>query len=132
MSTAAKGKFEIEGWDEDAYEEREGGAKLSRADVKASFAGDIEGESSVVFLMSYRADDTADFVGLQNITGTLDGREGSFVVSAKGTFDGKEAKGDWDVVAGSGSGELEGLTGSGGFSAPLGSTAEFNLDYDLG
>jgi hypothetical protein len=35
------------------------------------------------------------------------------------------------VVAGSGTGELRGLRGTGEFSAPIGSTASIKLDYDI-
>jgi len=35
------------------------------------------------------------------------------------------------VVAGSGTEELGGITGTGAFAAPLGSTASVDLDYDF-
>jgi Protein of unknown function (DUF3224) len=79
----------------------------------------------------YRADDTAEFVGMQRVDGRLGGRSGSFVLRSAGTFDGKEARGELAVVPGSGTGELTGLQGSGEFSAPLGSEAHMKLDYDL-
>jgi Protein of unknown function (DUF3224) len=37
--------------------------------------------------------------------------------------------GDWFVIAGSGTGELTGLRGEGGFRANLGEGAEVHLDY---
>ena len=69
MSTRATGTFKIEGWDEQAYSESDDGAKLTRAAVKQAFSGDIEGEGAVEWLMCYRPDQTADFVGLQRIVG---------------------------------------------------------------
>ena len=82
--------------------------------------------------MCYRADETADFVGLQRIDGTVGGRRGSFVLTSNGTFDGKVAAGEMRVVEGSGSGELAGISGAGSFSAPLGDQAAVELDYELG
>ena len=131
MSTHARGTFEISTWDENAYVELDGGAKLTRASVGQAFTGDLEGEGSVEWLMCYREDKTADFVGLQRFVGRLGSRSGSFVMKTQGSFDGSEAKGDFEVVARSGTEELSGITGTGAFAAPLGSTASVELDYDV-
>src|ERR1700730_12503108 len=132
MSTRATGTFKIEGWDETTYGEAGEGGKLTRAAVKQAFSGDIEGEGAVEWLMCYRPDQTADFVGLQRIVGALGERSGSFVMlQSAGTVDGKEARGELSVVPGSGTEELRGLRGPREFSAPMGSTASIPLDYDF-
>jgi Protein of unknown function (DUF3224) len=131
MSTHAQGKFEVQSWEENAYLELESGAKLTRASVGQAFTGDLEGEGAVEWLMCYREDKTADFVGLQRFVGRIGSRSGSFVMKTQGGFDGSEAKGQLDVVAGSGTEELGGITGTGAFAAPLGSTASVDLDYDF-
>jgi hypothetical protein len=131
MSTHAQAKFEVQSWDENPYVELEGDAKLTRASVGQAFTGDLEGEGSVEWLMCYREDKTADFVGLQRFVGSLGSRSGTFVMTTQGSFDGTEAKGSLDVVAGSGTEELTGITGTGTFAAPLGSTAAVELDYDF-
>ena len=131
MSTHAQAKFEVQSWDENTYEELDGDAKLTRASVGQGFTGDLEGDGSVEWLMCYREDKTADFVGLQRFVGRLGGRSGSFVMQTHGSFDGTEAKGSLAVVERSGTEELAGITGSGAFAAPLGSTASVELDYDF-
>ncbi len=132
MAERLTGIFKIEGWDESAYSEEEDGRKLTQASVKQSFSGDIEGEGSVEWLMCYRPDQTAEFVGLQRIDGRLGGRSGSFVLlQTDGSFDGTEAKGQLSVVPGSGTGELSGLRGQGQFSAPRASEASMTLDCDF-
>ena len=131
MSTHAQGTFEIQSWDENPYVELEGGAKLTRASVEQAFSGDLEGEGSVEWLMCYREDKTADFVGLQRFVGRLGSRSGSFVMRTQGTFDGEKAAGELSVVAGSGTEELGGITGAGAFVAPHGSTPSVDLDYDF-
>ena len=131
MSTHAQAKFEVQSWDENAYVELEGGAKLTRASVGQAFSGDLEGEGAVEWLMCYREDKTADFVGLQRFVGSLGSRSGSFVMTTQGSFDGTEAKGSLTVVARSGTEELSAITGTGAFAAPLGSTASVELDYDF-
>jgi hypothetical protein len=132
MSRRATGTFKIEGWDERPYAEIEGGRKLTQASVKQAFAGDVEGEGAVEWLMCYRPDQTADFVGLQRIVGTIGGRSGSFVLlQTEGTFDGRVARGRLSVVPGSGTGDMEGLRGSGEFSAPHGGEPTVRLEYDF-
>jgi hypothetical protein len=129
MATAT-GTFSITSWDEQPYQEREGGAKLTRASVTQAFSGDLAGEGSVQWLMSYAPDGTAAFVGMQLVSGTLGGRTGSFVIQDTGAFEGGVARGQWTVVGGSGAGDLAGITGRGGFEA--GQDATYSLDYELG
>jgi hypothetical protein len=131
MTETASGQFKVESWDEQTYAEFDGGGKLTRASVTQAFSGDIEGHGAVEWLMCYRPDETADFVGLQRVTGQVGERSGTFVLRTNGIFDGREAKGEWFVVPGSGTGDLRGLRGRGGFTAPLGPEATITLDYDF-
>ncbi len=129
MSTAT-GDFQITGGGEDAYHEGEG-LRLTHANGTQTFAGDIEGDGTVHWLMAYRPDKTARFVGLQRITGTVGGRKGSFVLTATGDHDGSTSRIDWQVVEGSGTGELAGITGDGEMEAPGGPGGTYRLDYAL-
>ena len=129
--TEARGSFELASWNEETYEELGDGAKLTRASVTQQFAGDIEGEGAVEWLMAYRTDGTAHFVGLQRIRGTIGKRKGAFVLETSGDFDGKTATWTAAVVPGSGTDGLAGLEGTGTFAAPMGSKAEFELSYTL-
>ena len=132
MSEQAKGSIEIGDWDEDAYVQIDDDRKLTRAVVAEQFHGDIEGASSVTWLMAYREDGTADFLGFQRIEGMVGSREGSIVLRTEGSFDGKVAAGPLTVVEGSGTGALEGMTGSGTMTAPMTGTPEYELEYDFG
>lgn len=126
--THLSGEFRIEGWEEKPLEEHADGRKLTRASVKRSFAGELKGESQTEYLMSYRADETASFVGMERLTGELGGETGHVTLALKGVYDGKEAKAEWEVVEGSGDGVFHGATGTGKFSAPHGSTGEYKLN----
>ena len=126
MSTQATGTFKIDAWDEQPYAD-----KLTRAQVKATYSGDIEGQGETEWLMCYREDKTADFVGFQRIVGSIGERSGSFVFESTGAFDGKEAAGPITIVQGSGTGDLAGITGSGTFSAPMGGEPSVSLEYDF-
>jgi hypothetical protein len=112
MQKITEAKLKIESWDEKPYRELSDGGKLTRADVLLSGPGD--GLTSVTFeaLMFYRADGTSDYVTLMHITGTLDGRPGSFVLQGHGTFDGTTARVQSQVVQGSGTGQLAGMNGT--------------------
>jgi Protein of unknown function (DUF3224) len=133
VSLRATATFKIEGWDERSYAEMEDGRKLAQASVRQVFSGEIEGEGEVEWLMCYRPDQTADFVGLERVVGRIGDRAGSFVaLHSGGSFDGAVARGELSVVPGSGTGELQGLRGSGEFTAPHGGEPSFTLDYELG
>jgi hypothetical protein len=129
MPDTANASFEIQAWDEHAYQELAGDRKLTRASVKQAFSGDIEGFGSVEWLMCYRDQNQARFLGLQHVEGRLGERSGTFVVETVGTFDGKEARCSWDVVPDSGTDELLGLTGEGELRAPLKATPSVVLNY---
>lgn len=124
------GAFKVASWNEDAYEERDG-HRLTQASVTQQFEGDIVGEGAARWLMAYRPDGTARFVGLQLVDGVLRGRRGTFVLETAGEFDGGVADWDASVVPGSSTGELIGLSGAGRFEAPHGSEASYELEVEL-
>jgi len=132
MSNRATATFEVKKWDEKPYSEVDGGAKFTRASVTKSFHGDIEGEGMVEYLMFYRSDGSASFVGLERIVGRLGSRSGSFVLQHSGTDDGHTTTSSWFVAPGSGTGDLIGLRGEGG-SVLTRKMEQFSmtLDYDL-
>jgi Protein of unknown function (DUF3224) len=132
MKKSANARFAIKSWDEKPYSEGENQPRLTRASVVKTFTGDIEGEGRVEYLMMYRSDGTAAFVGLERITARLGGRNGSFVLQRTGVFEDGQAKESYSVVPGSGTGELEGLRGDGSSSVGHGMEHPFSLNYDLG
>ena len=132
MSTQATGGYVGQTWDEHPYEGVEGEPKLTRAFVTNAFRGDIEGSGTLEYLMVYRADGSVPFIGLERVDGRIGGRAGSFVLRHEGTFQEGVAEARWSVVPGSGTGELRGLRGAGGFVARHGEEqATYTLDYDL-
>ncbi len=112
-----------------AYDEPAQGPVLTRIHVEESFAGDITGDGIVEFLQAARADGSASFVGIERVTGELGGRRGTFLLQDVGTVKDNIVSGDWFVIPGSGTDELAGLRGEGGFRANLGEGARVHLDY---
>ena len=131
MSTPATGTFKIASWEEHPYDDVEGQVKLTQATVGVSFQGDLDGEGTTVYLMTYREDESASYVYLQRVVGRLGGRAGGFVLQGGGAYERGVARGDWSVVAGSGTGELRGLQGEGGFTSGEERSGSYTLDYEL-
>lgn len=127
----AKARFAIKSWDEKPYSEGEDLPKLTRASVAKTFTGDLEGEGQVEYLMMYRADGSAAFVGLERVVGHIGGKAGSFVLQRTGVFEAGQARESYSVVPGSGTGELRGLRGKGASSVGHGMEHPFTLEYEL-
>ena len=136
MTTHATGTFEFKAWDEKTWDGKVArdikGAKMTHAVISNTYHGDIEGTSASQILMVYDENDHAVYSGLEQITGKLGGKAGSFVLQMTGKFDGGVASGDFTVVPGSGTGDLKGLQGKGSFAAQLHqNNTPYTLDYTL-
>jgi hypothetical protein len=131
MKQNANARFAIKNWDEKPYSEGADLPKLTRASVTKAFTGDIEGEGHVEYLMMYRSDGSATFVGLERIDGRIGDRTGSFVLQRTGAFEGGLAKETYSVVPGSATGDLRGLSGDGSSSVGHGMEHPFVLNYEL-
>jgi len=107
-------RLQIENWDEQPYQEFPDGSKVTKADVAlARPEGEDEGlEGSLESLMCYRPDGTSTLVSQMVLSGVLEGRTGVFVLQGAGTYDGTQASLRLDIVAGSGTGDLAGVSGS--------------------
>jgi hypothetical protein len=127
--THAAGRIDVKTYEPQPYEELDEGANLVEIHVTETFSGDIEGEGVARFLQAMRKDESASFVGIERVTGSIEGRRGSFLLQDAGTVDANTVRGEWFVIPGSGTGELAGLRGDGGFSAELGQQALISLDY---
>lgn len=131
MTKTASARFAIKSWDEKPYSEGQDLPKLTRAGVTKAYTGDIEGEGQVEYLMMYRSDGSATFVGLERIIGRLDGKTGSFVLQRAGVFEGGQAKESYSVIPGSATGQLQGLRGDGSSALGHGTEHPFTLNYEL-
>ena len=131
MKKIANARFAIKTWDEAPYSEGQDQPRLSRASVTKTYTGDIEGEGQVEYLMMYRSDGSATFVGLERIVGRIDGKTGTFVLQRTGIFEGGQAKESYSVIPGSATGDLQGLLGDGNSAVGHGMEHPFTLTYEL-
>jgi hypothetical protein len=125
----ATGHIEVQTYEPQTFDTSADGPNLVEIHVTETFKGDIDAQGQARFLQTARQDGSASFVGIERVTGTLAGRNGSFVLQDVGTLEGTRVKGEWFVVPGSGTGELAGLRGEGGFEAELGQHASITLEY---
>jgi hypothetical protein len=129
--TEAKATFAITGWDEKPIVAESGKPKLTKAHVTCTFAGDIDGDGVAEYLMVYPTDDSATFVGLQQIDGQIGDAKGTVVLQVTGTFKNGIATAEWSVAPDSATGKLKGLTGRGGYESHRDGSADATLDYKL-
>jgi hypothetical protein len=130
VSNKAVAALEITRWDENPIHEATGLPKLTRASVTAVYQGDLVGECQLEYLMMYRDDGSASYVGLERFVGRISDRSGSLTLQHNGVFEGDMAKGICVVIAGSGTGDLAGIQGSANFVSTASGTS-VELEYTL-
>jgi len=129
----ATGAFEITGWHEEPYDERDG-TKLARARVTKVYTGDVEGESTTELLLAYGSEEgSAAYVGIERVDGSVHGLAGTFVLhhGATGTRGERQDTVSLNVVPDSGTGELRGLRGGATIVVGPDGGHSFALDYEL-
>ncbi|WP_414941728.1 DUF3224 domain-containing protein [Amycolatopsis sp. cmx-11-51] len=102
------GRFDLDSWDEDVYDEREG-VRLLRVRNTKTFQGGIQGVSEANLLQVLAHNGSVSYVGMERVRAKIDDREGDFVLrhSAYGNAGGGLAI--IEVVADSAGGDLNGL-----------------------
>jgi hypothetical protein len=127
----AVGRTTVKTYQPTVFDEVPGAPTLSDVRLTETFTGDIAGEGVAHVVQSARADGTASFAGIERVRGSIGGKQGTFLLQVHGTVVAKQMKAEWFVVPDSGSGELKGLRGEGGFTAELGQHGEIWLDYQI-
>ena len=95
----------------------EEGGKLRRARVTKSYGGDLQCDGEVDYLMVFKPDGSANFVGYESVSCVINGKSGGFVFEHSGVFKTGIVNSTWTIVDGSGTGDLSGITGTVEFSA---------------
>jgi Protein of unknown function (DUF3224) len=124
----AQAKITVRNSEAKPYDQTAGPA-LMELHLNETFTGDIAGESPVRALQVVRGDKSASLVSVQRFQGKLAGREGSFVLQGQETVANGKIKATWFVVPGSGTSDLAGLRGEGGFEGEFGKGSDGTLDY---
>jgi len=112
MTQEASGTFEVRMSPLESYNQAEGAA-LGRMSIDKEFHGDLEATSQGEMLSAGAPQaGSAGYVAIERVTGTLGGRQGSFVLQHSATMHSGASEMTVTVVPSSSTGELEGLTGS--------------------
>ncbi|GHE15189.1 DUF3224 domain-containing protein [Streptomyces alanosinicus] len=110
VERTVKAKFEIVEFDESVYGQQTGGPKLTRVTIRKRYQGVIEG-TGVAEVLTAQGSAGGGYVASERIEGTLDGRQGTFVIQHWGLADGPNQSSEGSIVPHSGTGELAGITG---------------------
>jgi len=125
-----KGSFEIQMQAEPPYDSLDG-VTLGRARFDKQFSGPLSATSQVQMLASRtRVENSAGYVAIERIAGTLDGKRGSFVVLHTGLMTRGERSLTITIVPDSGTGELGGISGRMDIQIVNGQHF-YELDYEL-
>jgi hypothetical protein len=126
----AKGSFTVD-LQPQALAHTDTDANLGRLTIDKRFFGDLEAVSQGEMLSSRTAiKDSAGYVAIEKVTGTLQGRKGSFVLQHSSTMKRGKAQQSIKVVPDSGTGELTLLRGSMTISIEAGKHS-YCFDYDF-
>jgi hypothetical protein len=108
------------------------GSPLGRLTIDKQFHGHLEGTSKGEMLTagSTTIENSAGYVAVERVTGTLHGKKGTFALQHNGIMTRGEGKLTITVVPDSGTGELTGLSGSMSIDIANGKHS-YTLDYTL-
>lgn len=107
MTTRASGTFDVK-----VTPQTSDNAGISRMSIDKQFHGDLKGSSKVEMLaVSTEVKDSAGYVAMELVNGTLNGRAGTFALQHSGTMTRGTPQLSVTVVPDSGTGELKGLSG---------------------
>jgi hypothetical protein len=130
MTTRATSTFDITAWEPQEYDDHER-VKLTRTHVGKAFHGDLEGSSTAELLMAGAPSGSAIYVGVERISGTLQGKAGSFVLVHDASMAGDEQSLSLTIMRDSGTGELQGIRGMANITIDADGGHTLILDYDL-
>ena len=112
MSSRAEGTFDVE-TRPIAADEVTSGTGIGRFALHKEFHGDLEAKSKGEMLgAGDPAKGSAGYVAMEQVTGTLNGRKGSFALEHIGSMDASGFKLAVAVVPGSGTAQLTGIAGT--------------------
>ncbi|MBU2883283.1 DUF3224 domain-containing protein [Psychrosphaera sp. B3R10] len=130
MTANLTGQFTIAGWQEEPKFQNDAGHKVSYADIKQTYTGDIEGSSVVQYLLCYTSATHALFTGFEVITTIVDNVESTLTISHTGEFSAGVASSTFIVVENTGTGAFANATGQGSFGAGEAGSAKFEIELN--
>jgi hypothetical protein len=129
--TLASGPFEVK--INPQSEDKGDGSTMGRMSLDKQYRGDLEAtaKGEMLYASATEVQGSGSYVAVERVTGTLNGRGGSFALAHKGSMSGGTQHMDITVVPDSGSGELAGLTGSMKIIITADGKHSYELEYTL-
>lgn len=107
------GRFEVKLQPLEAYAQGQNGIALQRMSLDKQFYGDLSASSKGEMLAAMTpVQGSAGYVAIEQVNGTLSGKEGSFVLQHFGTMSKGKDRLVLEVIVDSGTGQLAGLIGT--------------------
>jgi hypothetical protein len=128
----AQGPFEVKLTPQSA-DGRDAAAFLGRLNLDKTFRGDLEA-TSVGQMLAARGSrpESAGYVAIEQVTGTLGGKSGSFMLQHSGHSSPAGQSLTITVIADSGTDQLVGLSGTMSIEIAPGGAHSYRFDYSLG
>jgi Protein of unknown function (DUF3224) len=105
---------------------------VGRFELTKRFHGDLDGTGTGVMLSAGDPQaGTAGYVAIEKVNGRLGDRQGGFAFQQFGTMSGGRQTLHYEVVPGSGDGELTGFSGTLRLTIDEGGTHHYELEYEL-
>lgn len=128
MTTTAHGTFDVE----IVPAPPELGGAVQRMELTKRFSGDLDATGTGIMLSAGDAErGSAGYVAIETVRGALAGRSGGFSFVQLGLMDAGTHTLHYEVVPGSGTGELAGITGRLELTIDPDGVHRFALTYDL-
>jgi hypothetical protein len=125
------GTFEVNLQPLASFAEGSDGINLGRMSIEKTFHGELSATSKGEMLTAMTlVEGSAGYVAIEQVTGTLSGRNGRFVLQHFGTMSQGQTFLLLEVVPNSGTGELTGLSGKMSIQIENGQHS-YEFDYEL-
>lgn len=132
MKQHASGPFEVKLAPQKADNPQAEGAGIGRLSLDKRFHGDLEATSQGEMLAFRTAiENSAGYVAIERVTGSLRGRSGSFALQHSSTMQRGTQQQNITVIPDSGTGELAGLAGSMIIIIAEGGGHSYDFEYTL-
>ncbi|MFG2311440.1 DUF3224 domain-containing protein [Streptomyces sp. NPDC048566] len=109
------------------------GLPVSVATMEKHFEGEVVGRAATLFTAAFdQSTGVGTYVAMESFEGSLQGRDGSFNFAHSATTSGSDRTAEFfTVVPSSGTGELAGISGTGGMAVDADGTHRIWFDYQL-
>jgi hypothetical protein len=111
----------------------ETGLPVGLARMEKQYEGGVTGRSAILFTSAFSQESgIGSYVAMESFEGSVNGRAGRFNFVHSATTSGSDRSAEFfAIVPASGTGELTGMSGTGGLGIDADGTHRFWLDYDL-